>query len=138
AARECAAASIVGQERCSLSRCMATILLIGGAGTFGRLAAADVLVRTDHDVAVASRRGVPADAWLPGSEGRLTSHKVDASDYAAVRSLIEALAPEVVAHAAGPYQRLGDGALRAAIDTRTSYVDMCPRSDLYQELVARH
>lgn len=117
---------------------MATILLLGGAGTFGRLAAADLLVRTDHDVVVASRRGVPADAWLPGSEGRLTSRLVDASDEKAVRSLIDSTAPAVVAHAAGPYQRIGDGALRAAVSARVPYVDLCPRSDLYQELVDRH
>ncbi len=117
---------------------MATILVLGGAGTFGRLATADLLVRTPHDVVVASRRGVPVDAWMPGSEGRVTSRRVDASDYGAVRRLIDDVAPAVVAHAAGPYLRIGDAALRAAIDTRIPYVDMCPRSDLYVALAQRH
>ncbi|APR85786.1 Saccharopine dehydrogenase [Minicystis rosea] len=117
---------------------MATILILGGAGTFGRLAAADLLVRTPHDVAVAGRRGVPADAWLPGSEGRITSHTLDITDEAALRALVDRLAPAVIAHAAGPYARLGDAPLRVAIETRTPYVDMCPRSDLYVEIAARH
>lgn len=117
---------------------MATILVLGGAGTFGRLACADLLVRTRHDVAVASRAGVPADAWLPGSEGRLTSHRVDATDLGALRALVGRLAPAVIANATGPYALVGDAPLRAAIDARTPYVDLCPRSDLYAALAERH
>lgn len=117
---------------------MATILVLGGAGTFGRLASADLLVRSPHDIAVASRQGVPADAWLPGSEGRLTSHRVDASDAAALRALVDKVGPAVIANAAGPYGLVGDAPLRVALEARTPYVDLCPRSDVYAELVAKY
>lgn len=81
---------------------MATILVLGGVGTFGRLASADLLVRSPHDIAVASRGGVPADAWLPGSEGRVTSHQIDASDLGARRALVERLAPAAIANTTAP------------------------------------
>lgn len=113
---------------------MALILVLGGTGTFGRLAVGDLLVRSQHDVAAASRHGIPSDHWPPGSEGRLTSHQVDGSKVSDLVSLIEHLQPQVIVHAAGPYFAIGTAPLQAALATGTAYIDLCPRAFRYREL----
>lgn len=114
------------------------VLIIGGTGVFGQLIAADLLTHTTLSVAVASRRGVGPHRWLPGSEGRLTSHTLDARDEQAIKSAIQQTGASVLVHAAGPYAIIGDAPIRAAIAARVPYVDMCPRSDLYAALRERY
>jgi len=113
-------------------------LVIGGTGVFGRLIVADLLTHTALSIAVISRHGVAPRDWLPGSEGRVTSHRLDARHEHAVRSAIERTQACVVIHAAGPYALIGDAPLRAALGARISYVDMCPRSDLFALLRDRY
>src|SRR5262249_41554610 len=103
-----------------------------------RLIVADLLTHTTLSVAVASRHGVAPRAWLPGSEGRVTSHRFDARHERALRSAIERAQARVVVHAAGPYALIGDAPLRAALGARIPYVDMCPRSDLFAVLRERY
>src|SRR6185369_9976121 len=91
------------------------VLVIGGTGVFGRLIVADLLTHTTLSVAVASRHGVAPRDWLPGSEGRLASHRLDARHEHAVHSAIERSQACVVVHAAGPYALIGDAPLRAAL-----------------------
>jgi hypothetical protein len=110
------------------------VLAIGGTGVFGRLIVADLLTHTTHSVAVASRHGVAPRGWLPGSEGRLASYRLDARHEHAIRSTIERSQAQVVVHAAGPYALIGDAPLRAALGARIPYVDMCPRSDFFTSL----
>lgn len=113
---------------------MSTILVLGGTGTFGSLAVGDLLMRSGHDVAVASRRGIADDRWPAGSEGRLTSHKIDARETKQVVRLVDDLQPSVLVHAAGPYFAIGTAPLEAAISTGTPYIDLCPRAFRYTEL----
>jgi NAD(P)-dependent dehydrogenase (short-subunit alcohol dehydrogenase family) len=117
---------------------MGVVLVIGGTGVFGRLIVADLLTHTALSIAVASRHGVAPRDWLPGSEGRVTSHRLDACDEQALRSAIERTGACVVVHAAGPYALIGDAPLRAALGARIPYVDMCPRSDLFALLRDRY
>lgn len=116
----------------------ATVLVIGGTGVFGRLIVADLLTHTPFRVAVAARRGIRAHGWLPGSEGRVTSHRLDARRERDLLALIERTGASVVVHAAGPYARIGEAPVRAALAARVPYADMCPRSDLYAELRRRY
>src|SRR5260221_7277493 len=104
-----------------------TVLLLGGTGVFGRLIAADLLVRTPLAIVVATRHGVGPRDWLPGSEGRVSSYRLDARSEADVRRAIERTGAGVVVHAAGPYALIGDAPLRAAIACSVPYADMCPR-----------
>jgi hypothetical protein len=115
-----------------------TVLVLGGTGVFGRLVVADLLTRTPLSVVVASRHGIGAREWLPGSEGRVISLRVDASDERAVCEAIEQSGAAVLVHTAGPYARIGDAPLRAALACRVPYVDMCPRSDLYAAVRERY
>ena len=114
------------------------VLVIGGTGVFGRLIVADLLTHTPLSVAVASRHGVPPRGWLPGSEGRLASYRLDARNEHAIRSAIERTQARVVVHAAGPYALIGAAPLRAALGAGIPYVDMCPRSDLFTLLHDRY
>jgi hypothetical protein len=114
------------------------VMVLGGTGVFGRLIVADLLTHTTLSVAVASRHGVAPRAWLPGSEGRVTSHRLDARHEYALRSAIERTQARVLVHAAGPYALIGDAPLRAALAARIPYVDMCPRSDLFAALRNRY
>ncbi len=113
---------------------MALILVLGGTGTFGRLVVGDLLVRSSHQVAIASRRGIPDDQWPPGSEGRLTSHKVDVANQKDLKALVTELKPVVIVHAAGSYFAIGSTPLEVALETKTAYVDLCPRAFRYREL----
>src|SRR5262249_23381164 len=110
------------------------VLVIGGTGVFGRLIVADLLTHTTLSVAVASRRGVAPRGWLPGSEGRLASYRLDARHEHSIPSAIERSQARVVVHAAGPSALVGDAPLRAALGAGISYVDMCPRSDFFAAL----
>ena len=102
------------------------VLVIGGTGVFGHLIVADLLTHTTLSVAVASRHGVSPRGWLPGSEGRIASYRLDARNEHAIRSAIEHTRASVVVHAAGPYALIGDAPLRAALGAGIPYVDMCP------------
>jgi NAD dependent epimerase/dehydratase family len=117
---------------------MGVVLVIGGTGVFGRLIVADLLTHTALSIAVASRHGIAPRSWLPGSEGRVSSHRLDARHEPAIRSAIERTQARVLVHAAGPYALIGDAPLRAALGTRIPYVDMCPRSDLFALLRDRY
>jgi hypothetical protein len=121
-----------------MSESTETVLVLGGTGVFGRLIVADLLTHTPYSVAVASRRGIRARGWLPGSEGRVTSLRLDARDERAIRAGITRSGARVVIHAAGPYALIGEAPLRAALACRLPYVDMCPRSDLYASLRERY
>src|SRR5262249_6159723 len=114
------------------------VLVIGGTGVFGRLIVADLLTHTTLSIAEASRRGVAPRNWLPGSEGRVTSTRLDARHEHTLRAAIERTRAGVVVHAAGPYALIGDAPLRAALGARIPYVDMCPRSDLFTLLRERY
>lgn len=113
---------------------MALILVLGGTGTFGRLAVGDLLVRSSHSIAVACRRGILDDHWPPGSEGRLTSHLCDVTNRDELMDLVQTLKPAVIVHAAGPYFAIGRNPLEVSLTTRTAYVDLCPRTFHYREL----
>jgi len=113
------------------------VVVLGGSGSFGRLLIADLLVRTDLDIVSVTRSGIPADGWLPGSEGRLVDRRADAGDGAVIAAVLESLKPSVLVHAAGPYLKIGDAPLRCAIQHGVPYVDLCPSSRLYGELRAR-
>ncbi len=114
------------------------ILLLGATGVFGRLIAADLLVRTRAEVVCASRRGIGPEGWIPGSEGRAHDYRMDASDEAAVRKAIQHWEPRIVIHAAGPWYNIGDAPLQAAVAEKVAYVDMCSRSELFVHLRDRY
>ena len=103
------------------------VVVLGAAGEMGRVAAAHlaaneaisdlVLADLDGERAEAVRRRVGAGA------GRLRSTACDVLDGRAIRQLLDGA--DLVVNCAGPFFRLGIPSVRAAIDTSTTYLDIC-------------
>ncbi|MER5619996.1 saccharopine dehydrogenase NADP-binding domain-containing protein [Streptosporangium sp. NPDC002544] len=103
------------------------ILALGGPGAMGRVAVrvatglpgVQEIVVADRDVD-AARRLVRE---LAGSRVRMSARKVDVADEAELDATLEEA--DVVLNTVGPFYRFGLGVLRAAIRTRTHYLDIC-------------
>jgi saccharopine dehydrogenase-like NADP-dependent oxidoreductase len=93
------------------------VLLVGGAGFFGRHVVADLLQHTETTVVVADRHPRRATRHT-----RVTAAGCDANDVAALSRLAEGCA--VVVHCAGPFHSMPLGPVRAAVAARAHYVDI--------------
>src|SRR6476661_2308948 len=101
------------------------VLVIGGTGVFGRLIVADLLTHTSLSVAVASRHGVAPRGWLPGSEGRLASYRLDARHEHAAQPAIFRPRGRAVVHPAARYALTGAAPRRPALGAGFPYVNLC-------------
>ncbi|WP_214318216.1 saccharopine dehydrogenase family protein [Nonomuraea sediminis] len=103
------------------------ILALGGPGAMGRVA---VRVATGlpgvREIVVADRDLSAARQLvreLAGSRVPLRARQVDVTDEAELDGALDEA--DVVLNTVGPYYRFGMGVLRAAIRTRTDYLDIC-------------
>ncbi|MGW4029523.1 saccharopine dehydrogenase family protein [Streptomyces sp. NPDC004838] len=103
------------------------ILALGGPGAMGAVA---VRVATGlsgvTEIVVADRRLEAAEGLvrrLADSGTRMRPLQVDVTDEAALRAAMEKA--DIVLNTVGPYYRFGMAVLRAAITTRTHYLDIC-------------
>lgn len=104
------------------------VVALGGAGAMGRPAVETLagrediaeLVIADRDLAAAERLA----AQLAGTaSATLVPQAADATDPVRLRELFRDA--DIVVNTTGPFFRLGVPVLKAAIDTRTRYVDIC-------------
>lgn len=103
------------------------VLALGGPGAMGRVAVrvaaglpgVQEIVVADRDVG-AARRLVRE---LAGSPVRMSARRVDVTDEAELDAALDEA--DAVLNTVGPYYRFGLGVLRAAIRTRTHYIDIC-------------
>ena len=103
------------------------VVLLGAGGGMGAMAArhlaltpgVDQLVLTDTSVDIASR----SLADLRDRSPDVSAAAIDILDPTALRNVLTEA--DLVLNCAGPFFRLGVPALEAAIDTRTTYVDIC-------------
>lgn len=95
------------------------IVLLGATGYTGRLIA-EALARRGAKPLLAGRDPVRLAA-LAGELGGLATATVDVSDAAAVRALIGQ--GDVLVTTVGPFQQLGEPALRAAAEAGAVYID---------------
>lgn len=103
------------------------ILALGGPGAMGRVAVRVArglpgvreIVVADRDLE-AARRLVRE---LAGSGAQVSAREVDVTDEAELDAALKEA--DIVFNAVGPYYRFGLGVLRAAIRTRTHYIDIC-------------
>ncbi len=94
------------------------VLVLGGGGFYGRYLVTDILTHTDANVLIVSRQ--------PSKE-MTTDHRVetavcDINDFARLVELAQQC--DIIAHCAGPFQFLPLNPLRAAIQTKTHYIDI--------------
>lgn len=103
------------------------ILALGGPGAMGRVAVrvaaglsgVQEIIVADRDLS-AARRLVRE---LEGSRVRLSAREVDVTDEAQLDAALNEA--DIVLSTVGPFYRFGLGVLRAAIRTRTHYLDIC-------------
>ncbi|MEV4251239.1 saccharopine dehydrogenase NADP-binding domain-containing protein, partial [Streptosporangium canum] len=103
------------------------ILALGGPGAMGRIAVrvatglpgVQEIVVADRDVD-AARRLVRE---LAGSRVRMSAREVDVADEVQLEAALAGA--DIVLNTVGPFYRFGLGVLRAAIRTRTHYLDIC-------------
>jgi saccharopine dehydrogenase (NAD+, L-lysine-forming) len=104
---------------------MASIVVLGGAGGVGRVAA-DALAHVDdvEEVVVADARAEAAEAAVAGiGDARFRAAQVDVTDTAALRRLVTGTG--VVLNCVGPFYRFGPPTLAAVIEAGVGYVDVC-------------
>ncbi|WP_067449766.1 saccharopine dehydrogenase family protein [Actinomadura macra] len=103
------------------------ILALGGPGAMGRVA---VRIATSlpgvREITVADRDLDAARRLvreLAGSRVTLRARKVDVTDEVELDAMLAGA--DIVLNTVGPYYRFGPDVLRAAIRTRTDYIDIC-------------
>ncbi|WP_067532685.1 saccharopine dehydrogenase family protein [Nocardia crassostreae] len=103
------------------------VLALGGPGAMGAvavriaagLAGIEEIVIADRDLGAAGRLArTLADAPVP-----VRALEVDVTEDSALRSALSGT--DLVLNTVGPYYRFGPTVLRAAIETRTHYLDIC-------------
>ncbi|MUM15916.1 saccharopine dehydrogenase [Mycobacterium sp. CBMA271] len=103
------------------------VLALGGAGAMGAVAVRTALdVPGVEEIVIADRDlGAAEDLARRLGEGRLPVRalEVDVTDEAALRGVLEPV--DLVLNTVGPYFRFGLAVLRAAIETKTHYLDIC-------------
>ncbi|MEU1729257.1 saccharopine dehydrogenase NADP-binding domain-containing protein [Nonomuraea sp. NPDC005692] len=103
------------------------VLALGGAGAMGRVAVrvatglpgVQEIVVADRDAHAAARLAQE----LGASGVRMSAREVDVTDEAELDAALKEA--DIVLNTVGPYYRFGLGVLRAAIRTRTHYLDIC-------------
>ncbi len=95
-----------------------------GAGEMGRWAAQTVLLDNRvEEVVLADLDGEAAEQVAAALGSRARPAQVDARDAAKLRELLESA--DVVMNTVGPFYRFGVPVLRAAIEARCTYFDIC-------------
>jgi saccharopine dehydrogenase-like NADP-dependent oxidoreductase len=110
----------VYERRCQ----MATVLALGGCGGVGRYAVPAILADPAIEkVILADRDGGLAESQAAAYGPRVQPLGLDVMDRAALHSAI--LKADIVMNTVGPFFRFGVPILRAAIEARRNYVDIC-------------
>lgn len=115
------------------------VVVMGAAGDMGRTAARQLARNeTITELVVADRDAEGAAALAasiaPGAAGSVTAKGCDVLDELEVRRLLDRA--DLVVNCAGPFFRLGVPSLLAAIDTTTTYLDICDDPEPTIEMLA--
>jgi saccharopine dehydrogenase-like NADP-dependent oxidoreductase len=112
-----------------------TVVVLGGAGGIGRVAAAALAQTDDATRVVVADRDADAAARVVAEIGddRFESVALDVSDEAALRAVISDAA--VVVNCVGPFYRFGPPTLAAVIAAGVDYVDVCDDLDATRHML---
>jgi hypothetical protein len=119
------------------------VLVLGGYGAFGALAAERLARAPGIEVIVAGRNAAKARAFAArlgcraaNATARLCGIGVDAQDATAVAAALAALRPTVLINATGPYQAQDYRVARAAIAAGVHYIDLADARAFVTGIVA--
>jgi len=112
------------------------IVVIGGAGGIGRVAAAALAHTADADEVVVADLALASAEQVADEIGddRFRAAAIDVSDPASVASVVAGAA--VAVNCVGPFYRFGPPTLAAVIDARVDYVDVCDDLDATRSMLA--
>jgi len=112
-----------------------TVVVLGGAGGIGRVAAAALAQTEDAARVVVADLAADAAAGVVDQigDGRFEAAGVDVSDLAALAALIDGAG--VVVNCVGPFYRFGPPTLAAVIDAGVDYVDVCDDLDATRRML---
>jgi saccharopine dehydrogenase-like NADP-dependent oxidoreductase len=110
---------------------MTKILVMGGAGFQGSRAAR-MLAASEHveELVVVDAQRDAAQREAANLGPKASSACVEATDTAAVASMLRDLAPDLMLNCSGPYRSTGFSSLDAAIECGVDYVDLLDDKDL--------
>jgi saccharopine dehydrogenase (NAD+, L-lysine-forming) len=113
-----------------------TVVVLGGAGGIGRVAATALAPTDDADrVVVADLASDAAAAVVAGiGDPRFEAATVDVSDPASVADVVADAT--VVVNCVGPFYRFGPPTLAAVIDAGIDYIDVCDDLDATRSMLA--
>jgi short subunit dehydrogenase-like uncharacterized protein len=117
------------------SRQQGPIAVYGATGYTGRLVTAE-LASGGADVVISGRNRGRLDALAAGTEGEVAIKAATLDDPASLRELLADCA--VVVDCAGPFIRYGEPVLRAAVETRTHYLDTTGEQPYMKLAFERH
>ncbi|MDH4213416.1 MAG: saccharopine dehydrogenase NADP-binding domain-containing protein [Candidatus Thorarchaeota archaeon] len=114
---------------------MARVTVLGGCGVVGTVAVKTLISAGDFSEIIIGDIDLEKANECVSQIGDecLSSFKVDASDPAAVKQAIKG--SDVVLNCCGPFYRLGPVVLKAVIESKINYVDVCDDYDATKKLL---
>jgi saccharopine dehydrogenase (NAD+, L-lysine-forming) len=117
---------------------MSRVIVLGGCGNVGIQAVKALVATKDFDeIVIADINVERADKYVEEiGDSRLSSLKVDLTHSAMITDTIKDA--DVVLNCSGPFYKLGPIILRAVIDSKIDYVDVCDDLDATKKLLEMH
>lgn len=111
------------------------ILVLGGYGNFGARISRRIAAQADCTLIVAGRDRARAEAFAANLPATAQAAALDTTD-ARFAAALAALAPDLVIHAAGPFQAQDYRVARAALAAGAHYVDLADGRDFVRGFAA--
>jgi len=113
-------------------------IVLGGCGIVGIQAVKALVATNDFDEIVIGDIDLEkADEYVEEiGDSRLSSYRVDLTDSKMIKEVIRNA--DVVLNCSGPFYKLGPIILKAVIDSKINYVDVCDDLDATQKLLMMH
>ncbi|MFX1562555.1 MAG: saccharopine dehydrogenase family protein [Promethearchaeota archaeon] len=117
---------------------MARITVLGGCGTVGSVAVRTLVDLNDFSEIVIGDIDLPKADRIVKELGtdRLSAKKVDALNPRSIREAIKG--SDVILNCIGPFYKFGPPIVKAAIEARINYVDICDDVDATQAILKMH
>jgi saccharopine dehydrogenase (NAD+, L-lysine-forming) len=114
---------------------MFRIVVLGGCGIVGTQAVKALVATDDFDeIIIGDINKEKADGYVAEmGDSRLDSAEVDLTDLSMIKEVIKDA--DVVLNCSGPFYKLGPTIMRAVIDSKVDYVDICDDLDATRALL---
>jgi saccharopine dehydrogenase (NAD+, L-lysine-forming) len=111
---------------------MSKVVVLGGCGAVGSVAAKTLAARTDFTEVVIGDMNMAKARELAAANSKITVVEVDASDAQSIKKA----GADVVLNCVGPFYRTVQMVLSAVIESGINYVDICDDVDVTLDILA--